>query len=192
MPAWTSDPAAVAAVVVLILLVIAAIVWYVSKQGRSHRLKSYFGREEYDRTVRRLGDRHRAEVELEQRRRRVSRYLIRKPNESEADRFTAEWRATQANFVDDPQQAVHDADHLVESVMTACGYPMSDFESRAADISVDHPRVVENYRIAHDIAQRHARGDASTEDLRRALVHYRELFEDLLGRPAVDRNEVHR
>src|SRR5262249_53618914 len=103
----------------------------------------------------------------------------------ESDRFTESWRAVQARFVDAPREAVAQADHLVREVMAARGYPTSDFEQRASDISVDHPHVVQNYRAAPDIAVRDAAGKATTEDLREAMVHYRALFEDLVA------NEVH-
>ncbi|MFP5396672.1 MAG: hypothetical protein ACLGHF_11015 [Alphaproteobacteria bacterium] len=99
------------------------------------------------------------------------------------DHFIATWRDVQAQFVDDPNYAVTRADDLLGEVMRARGYPMADFQERADDLSVDHPEVVENYRRGHEIAVRHSRGEASTEDLRRAMIHYRTLFDDLVHEP---------
>ena len=117
---------------------------------------------------------------LEQREKRVEQLHIRPLTREEGRRFAEAWRADQARFVDDPKAAVIEADRLVGEVMQARGYPVSDFEQRAADISVHHPHVVENYRAAHEVAVRAKRGEASTESLRQALVYYRKLFEDLL------------
>jgi hypothetical protein len=105
-------------------------------------------------------------------------------------KFIDRWKDVQARFVDGPARAVADADALLGEVMTARGYPVSDFEQRAGDISVDHPEVVRNYRAGHDIALRHAQGNASTEDLRQAMIHYRSLFDELVNEteaPAAER-----
>jgi hypothetical protein len=111
----------------------------------------------------------------------------------ERDRFAAEWHNVQGRFVDDPPESIEEADRLVCDLMRARGYPMSDFDRRAADLSVDHPHVVRNYRAAHDIAMRREKGEASTEDLRKALVYYRDLFDELLGTPvAASPREVRR
>jgi hypothetical protein len=176
---------------IAVVVAAAVILWTIQSRRRSSRLRAEFG-QEYDRTVQQIGHRAKAEQELELRRRRVQKLDIRRPTDVDCDRFSAEWRTVQARFVEDPQRAVGDADALVGELMTACGYPMGEFEQRAADISVDHPRVVEKYRAAHTIALRQRRGEASTEDLRTALVHYRALFEDLLGRHVTERKEVHR
>ena len=109
---------------------------------------------------------------------------------AERDRSIESWRAVQARFVDDPGQAIADADRLVTEVMRVRGYPVTDFEQRAADVSVDHPRVVENYRAAFAIARRSEGGEASTEELRQALVYYRALFEELLDIERVEDKEV--
>jgi hypothetical protein len=132
-----------------------------------------------------------AEAELEDRRRRVEQLQIRPLPRNERERYEAAWYQVQGRFVDDPAGAMAQADLLVGEVMQARGYPMGDFETRAADISVDHPQVVENYRAAHAIALRTQGGQATTEELRQAMVHYRALFADLLGaRPARHEMEV--
>ena len=154
---------------------------YSERQRRAHLL-ARFG-PEYERTVHDVGNARRAEAELSQREKRVSSYHIRELTAEERDRFSKAWRAVQAKFVDDPPAAVTEADLLVTEVMTTRGYPMSDFDRRAEDLTVDHPDVVENYRQARDIAARHSRNQASTEDLRQAVVHYRGLFAELLDEP---------
>jgi FtsZ-interacting cell division protein ZipA len=164
---------------VVALALVLALVWVTMQRRRREHLKRRFG-PEYDQTVQHRKDLREAERELEARERRVAKFDIRPLSREDAARFTEAWRQTQARFVDDPQGAVTDADRLVTELMDARGYPISDFAQRAADISVDHPRVVVNYRAARAIAERHAHGEASTEDLRQALVHYRELFSDLL------------
>jgi hypothetical protein len=117
---------------------------------------------------------------LLEREKRVKEFPIRELKADERERFVTEWRIVQSRFVDDPQGAVAEADLLVDGLMQARGYPTTDFEQRAADISVTHPRVVDNYRAAHQIAVRHREGQASTEDLRNAIIYYRSLFDDLL------------
>jgi hypothetical protein len=173
------DPKLLWAVVVIAALVVALGVWFAMDLRRRRRLRQRFG-PEYERTVRDVGNVREAEATLEGRAKRVDRLHIRPLGQADAARFKEAWRQLQNRFVDDPQGAVTEADRLVGEVMSARGYPLGDFDQRSADISVDHPRVVVNYRAARDIAQRHARGQASTEDLRQALVHYRVLFEDLL------------
>ena len=175
-------------VIVVALLVVVAIVWMVNAQRHSRSLRDRFG-PEYDRELNERGRRH-AEKELDRRARRVAELPIRPLPEGERDRYAELWRAEQARFVDDPRGAVNEADRLVEEVMRRRGYPIGDFEQRAADISVDHPVVVENYRAAHHIATRLERGQAATEDLRQAMVHYRTLFEDLLEEHIVPAHDV--
>ena len=171
----------------LVVLVIVAIVivllalWYVQKQRREH-LRARFG-PEYDRAVRESGNVGKAESMLSNRERRVEKLSIRPLSAEESGRFGGSWRVIQARFVDDPKGAVTDADALIREVMVTRGYPMSNWEQRVADISVDHPRLVENYRTGHEIAIRHERGEASTEDLRRAMISYRELFAELVEPP---------
>ena len=172
----------VIAVIVALVALAAVALWWVGRQRRSAKLKNRFG-PEYEREVARTGSVADAEAALAAREQRVSRLQIRPLSAGDADRFSRAWRAVQARFVDDPHGAVTDADRLVGDVMHARGYPVGDFEQQVADISVDHPDVVMNYRAARDIAAEHARGRASTEDLRQAMVHYRALFRDLLETP---------
>ena len=173
-------------VVVLVVVVVAAaaLVWvYVYRSRRSMRLKTRFGAE-YTRTVRQLGDPARAEAELRKREARVAELRIRPLTAEEATRFSQAWLRLQGRFVDNPKGAVAEADRLVTELMTARGYPMSDFERRASDISVDHPAVVDAYRAARAIVVKDAHGGANTEELRTAIVQYRALFADLLEAPA--------
>lgn len=166
--------------VVLLLIVIAVAAWmYTQRRRQSERLQQRFG-PEYERTVHKLGDRTKAEAELRARERRVEGFTIAPLAPSEASRFTQAWNSLQGRFVDNPNGVVVQADHLVYDLMQKRGYPMGDFERRAADISVDHPSVVANYRAARAIALRDERGEAVTEELRKALVHYRALFDELL------------
>jgi hypothetical protein len=167
--------------VVVVLVALAAllvIVWVFVRKQRTRDLRSRFG-PEYDRTVRESGP-QRAEAVLLEREKRVQKFQISELSTEEREHFLNQWRTVQSRFVDDPQAAVSDADILVDRLMQARGYPMSDFEQQAADISVSHPRVVDNYRAAHLIAVQHRKGQASTEDLRHALIYYRSLFEELL------------
>jgi hypothetical protein len=174
------DPKVVSMMVGLVVVIAAAGLWFAMEKRRQTRLRKRFG-PEYDRIVHEKGSERRAEAELDARTRRVERLPIRPLSEPDAARFVETWRALQIRFVDEPSAAIAEADRLVGEVMTARGYPLADFDQRAADISVDHPRVVANYRAARDIARRQGRGEASTEDLRQAIIHYRALFEDLLG-----------
>ncbi len=168
----------VAGVLIIALLVVAA--WLVSKRKKqSLRLQQRFG-PEYSRTVDEFGGRAKAESELKARELRVEHLNITPLAPSEAARFSQAWSALQSRFVDNPKGVVMQADQLVRELMLKRGYPMGDFERRAADISVDHPTVVETYRAAQAIAIRDHRGEANTEDLRQAVVHYRVLFDELL------------
>jgi FtsZ-interacting cell division protein ZipA len=166
-------------VAVVIIAILVAAVWWYSMRQRSAKLQEKFG-PEYERTVAEKGDTRKAEDELTDRQKRVSKLEIKPLAADERRRFNDEWRAVQARFVDDPSAAVRDADTLVGRVMEARGYPVGDFEQRSADVSVDHPTVLEHYRAAHAVALRHAQGQASTEDLRQAMVNYRALFDELL------------
>ena len=170
----------VLAIVVAAILIAAIIVIY--RKYRSERLKKYFGTE-YDRAVQLRGNPSKAEVELINREKRVHSFPIKALAPAARDRFAEEWSAVQRKFVDDPALAVAEADSLVNRVMVARGYPMGDFEQRAADVSVTYPAVVQNYRSARTIVLRHNRGDAGTEDLRQAMVHFRSLFDELLKLP---------
>jgi hypothetical protein len=164
---------------ICIIAAIAVIALLFLQKRRSQNLRSRFG-PEYDRAMKEHGSARRAESVLEQREKRVEKLRIIKLTSADHERFASAWRADQARFVDDPKSAVIEADRLVTEVMQARGYPMSNFEQAAADVSVDHPRVVDYYRRAHEIALRNERGEANTEDLRKAMVYYRSLFEDLL------------
>jgi hypothetical protein len=166
--------------VVLIILAVAAIAWLVIQKQRSANLKRRFG-PEYDRAVKEHGGRAKAEAELSRREQRVARLHIIPITAADAARFSNAWSSLQGRFVDNPKGVVAEADLLVRELMVKRGYPMGDFELRAADISVDHPSVVKNYRAAQSIAVRDARGEADTEELRTAVVHYRTLFDELLG-----------
>ena len=173
----------VAILIVLALLVVLAL--FASRQRRSRKLREQFG-PEYDRTVAEAGDRKEAESRLQERTARRQRLDIVPLDAADRDRYVEAWRQTQARFVDEPAEATREADRLITAVMRQRGYPIDDFEQRAADISVDHPQVVDDYRAAQAIASANERSEASTEDLRQALVHYRSLFEELLE---VDRGD---
>lgn len=168
----------VAAAVALGLVAIGA--WlYTRRRRQSHRLQEHFG-PEYNRTVNELGGRSKGESELKAREKRVERLEIFPLAPAEAARFTEAWRALQSRFIDNPKGVVVQAEQLVRELMEKRGYPMGDFERRAGDISVDHPDVVANYRSAQAIALRDQKGTVDTEDLRKAVVHYRALFDELL------------
>ncbi len=165
--------------ILIVVVLLAGLAFFASRQRRSRRLKDRFG-PEYDRTVAETGNRRAAESELQERAQRRERLDIVPLEPAAHDRYVAAWHQTQARFVDEPGEAVREADRLVTSVMRDRGYPIDDFEQRAADISVDHPQVVDDYRAARRIAEANDRSEASTEDLRQAFVHYRSLFEELL------------
>jgi hypothetical protein len=173
--------------IAVVAVALLAVVFYVT--NRSKRLRSKFG-PEYNRAVQETGSKYRAESKLEKLEKRVEKLSIQPLSPDAADRFRDSWRAIQAEFVDDPKTALKDADRLLAEVMTARGYPVSDFDERAAEISVNHPLVVEHYRAGHEIALRHAQGQASTEDMRQAMIHYRTLFDDLLGIPETARAQA--
>ena len=175
--------------IIIVVLAIAFAAYMYWQKEKTRRLRSKFG-PEYDRAVDQYGDQRKAEGNLLQRQERIGKLHIRDLDRAEVNRFADAWQAEQTRFVDAPKDAVANADHLVGDLMKARGYPVGDFEQSAADISVDHPIVVENYRAAHGIALRDSRGEASTEDLRQAMVHYRTLFEDLLNRHAGKPEEV--
>ena len=165
---------------VVVLIVIAALL--AMRKHKSAQLKEHFG-PEYDRVAQEQGDARHAEAVLSQREKRVEKLSIHPLPGFQREGYLQEWMAVQRRFVDDPSAAVTEADSLVTAVMSARGYPMSDFEQRAADISVNYPTVVHNYRSAREIVLRHAKGHSSTEDLRQAIVCYRSLFEELLDSP---------
>jgi hypothetical protein len=174
------DPKLIALAVVVILLIIVGVVLYMRKRKKtSAELRDRFGTE-YDRAVQQHGSERKAEARLTDRAARVEMLRIRELDPIERERYVSQWQAVQSRFVDYPKGTVTEADELVCSLMQARGYPVADFDQRAADISVDHPRVVENYRSAHAIALRVGSGGVTTEDLRTAMINYRSLFEELV------------
>lgn len=164
---------------IAIIALIAIAAWMFIRNRQTKTLEQRFG-PEYGRTVEVLGSRTKAESELMARQKRVAAMKLMPLTVEEAERFRSAWRALQAQFIDNPQAVLAEADRLVSDLMRKRGYPMGDFDRCAADISVDHPAVVHHYRTAHDIALRDARGEADTEALRQAVVHYRALFAELL------------
>jgi hypothetical protein len=170
---------------VIVVAGIAAKLFF--RKRRSERLRTQFGGSEYDRAVKGDGSRRHAEAGLKERTARVEGLNIRPLAPGDRARFVESWRRVEARFVDGPGGAVTEADQLLGDVMSTRGYPVGDFEQRAADISVDHPLVLENYRTAHEIALRQTTGQANTEDLRQAMIHYRTLFEELVGEPELNR-----
>lgn len=169
-----------AVVVGVVIIVALALLW---RRQSTERLRSRFG-PEYVRAVEDNGGRRAAESELQARAARVRKYDLRALSPEERARFAAAWTGVQAKFVDDPPAAAQAADDLLGEVMSARGYPLAGFDQRLEDLSVDHGDAVQNYRLARDIVAKHARGDAGTEDMRQAMIHYRTLFEDLIGEPA--------
>lgn len=174
MPSWVWVLIAIAVVAVL-----AVVLWQALARRRTGRLQQQFG-PEYDRTLGTTGSKREAEAELQAREERREQLEIRPLSQAARDRYLQSWQSVQAQFVDDPRGAVAGADSLIQSVMAERGYPVDDFEQRAADVSVDHPQVVENYRHGHRLAQASADGNDSTEDLRQAMRHYRALFDELV------------
>ena len=167
-----------------IAALLAVVLWRAFARRRTGRLQEQFG-PEYDRTVDSADSRRKAEAELQAREDRRRELDIRPLTEAARTRYVESWRITQAQFVDDPRSAVQSADSLIQSVMADRGYPVEDFEQRAADVSVDHPQVVESYREGHRLARASADGDETTESLRQAMRHYRALFDELVE-PAAD------
>jgi hypothetical protein len=174
MPTWLWVVIAVAAAVIVVGVVAAAF-----RTRRTRALRERFG-PEYDRVAADAPTRREAESELREREKRREQFDIRPLESADRDRYRTRWQDVQARFVDDPAGAVADADALIQEVMRARGYPVDDFESRASDLSVDHPDVVERYRAAHGIAVADERGNAGTDDLRHAIQHYRALFDALV------------
>jgi hypothetical protein len=179
MPVWVWVVVAIAVVVVL-----GSIVWQAVTRRRTTRLQEQFG-PEYARTIGTAESKRQAEAELHAREERRQQLEIRPLSQAARVRYLGNWQVVQAQFVDDPRTAVASADSLIQSVMAERGYPVEDFEQRSADVSVDHPQVVENYRQGHRLAQASAGGSNSTEDLRQAMRHYRSLFDELVE-PDID------
>lgn len=167
----------------------ALMVVVAARRRRSERLHDQLG-PEFDRTVEAMGGEKKALAELEERRKRVGSLDIRSLSVSERERYLADWSAVQSKFVDEPGQAIVDADRLITKVMQTRAYPVSDFEQRAADISVNYPALVSNYRAAREIAIKNESRQADTEELRQAMIHYRSLFGELLGAEPVTVKEI--
>ena len=174
----------IAVVLVLVVIMGAILVPILTRRRRSQGFKNKFG-PEYDRTVQTSGNEKKAQAELNERRKHVDTLNIRPLSVDERERYLAEWKAVQSKFVDQPGQATVEAGHLIMEVMQARAYPVSDFEQRAADISVNYPALVSNYRAAREIASKNEQQQANTEELRQAVIYYRSLFEELLGTEAV-------
>jgi FtsZ-interacting cell division protein ZipA len=174
MPGWVW-----AVIIVGAIVVAALVVWQAMRSRRRRALQGRFG-PEYDRALEGSDSRRAAEAELAARAEHRDALDIRPLTTAARERYVVEWQRVQAKFVDDPEGAVRDADMTIQAVMSDRGYPVDDFDQRSADISVDHPQVVENYREGHRLARAGAVGDGTTEDLRQAMQHYRLLFEELL------------
>jgi hypothetical protein len=177
-------------IAVAVLLVAGIAIVFSIRKHKTERLRTQFGGAEYDRAAKEVGSRQKAEAVLDKRADRVESFHIQPLGPGDRTRFVESWRRVQARFVDGPGGALTEADQLLRDVMSTRGYPVSDFEQRAADISVDHPLVLEHYRSAHEIAVRQTQGQASTEDLRQAMIHYRTLFEELVGEPELARTKT--
>jgi hypothetical protein len=166
-------------IAVVAVIVVLAIAWSAQRAKRTRALQDTFGRE-YDRTIEESGGRRTAERELRDRQKQHDKLDIRPLSPESRERYARRWHSTQTRFVDDPSGAVAEADQLVQEVMQERGYPTKDFERRVADISIDHPGLVEKYRTADGIARASERGEATTEDMRHSVRHYRALFAELL------------
>jgi hypothetical protein len=177
--------------ILVVVVIVGLVVVFLGRRRRTQRLQQQFG-PEYQRTVARTGDQRSAEANLAARQQRRRELTIVALEPAARDRYLEAWRATQATFVDDPAGATQQADRLVAQVMRDRGYPVDDFEQRAADVSVDHPQVAEDYRAAHAVYRANERGLAGTDDLRQAFVHYRSLFAELLDVEDDGRKEAHR
>jgi len=176
--------------VVLGVLVVAG--FFLMRRRRTEELQSRFG-PEYERALKETGDKSKAETELQRREKRVEKLSIRPVDPAQRERFSAEWQRVQAEFVDNPENSIRDADILLQEVMRTRCYPVENFDQVAADVSVDHPTVVQHFRTAHDIARRHSKGEGNTEDLRNAMINYRALFDELVAvSPTTDKENTDR
>ncbi len=185
-----TDPRLIIPAVAVVVLLVAAVALYIRKRRKtSAELRNRFG-PEYQWAVQQHGSERKAQAKLTDRETRVEMLKMRNLDPVERERYLGEWQDVQSRFVDYPKGAVTEADELVCSLMRTRGYPVADFDQRAADISVDHPLVVDNYRSAHEIALRLGRGEASTEDLRTAMIHYRSLFDELVQAQAAKDHRV--
>ncbi len=176
----TINPLLLAGIILAVLIIAGLIGWLVNTRVRSQMLKRRFG-PEYDYTLDQMGDRTSAEAELKEREKRVVQLDLHDLDDHDKERYHGEWTEIQASFVDDPVKAVERGNRLITEVMIARGFPVSDFDQRAADLSVLYPKFVPSYREANEIAKKNQEGTASTEDLRQAMVNYHSLFDQLLG-----------
>jgi len=175
-----TNPMLIAGAIAIVLIIVVAVALYLRKRRKtSEGLRTRFG-SEYDQAVLTHGSERKAEAKLADRETRVEGLNIRELGAAERERFMADWRVVQSRFLDNPKGAVSEADELVSALLKARGYPVADFDQRAADISVNHPRLVEYYRSAHGVAVRVGRDEANTEDLRNAMIQYRSLFDELV------------
>jgi len=185
-----TTPELIALGIVVALMIVGAAWLYIQKRRTTTAgLRERFGTE-YERTMQTQGSQRKGQAKLLDREKRVEKLNIRELEPAERERFLEKWKSVQSRFVDSPTGAVAEADDLVSSVMQSRGYPVADFEQRAADISVDHPRVTENYRAAHAIAIRLGKSETSTEELRTAMVHYRSLFDELVEVRTVEKKDA--
>lgn len=175
----TTTQLGVAAVVLVVIVLIAVAAYVEHRKAKTLGLRNRFG-SEYDRAVLTHGSQERAEAKLADREARVDAFEIRELGATEHDRFVTEWHTVQSRFLDHPKPAVTEADDLINALLEARGYPLASFEQRAADVSVTYPRVMENYRIAHAVAVRPGRVEATTEELRTAMILYRSIFDELV------------
>jgi hypothetical protein len=175
----------VVVVAILVALLVMVVIATENARRRREKLRRQFG-PEYDRAVQQFGSAAKAERELSARARRLERIHLHDLNDADRIHFSNAWTAVQAKFVDNPSEAVHDANQLIKTVMQARGYPMEDFEHRVADLSVDHANVVQHYRAARELAHANREGRVNTEELRQAFVHYRALFSELLQEPKAE------
>jgi hypothetical protein len=169
----------VSAAVLVVVVLIAVAAYLQHRKKRTAALRTRFG-SEYDRAVLEQGTSNKAEAKLAERTTRVDALKIRELGATERERFVAEWQSVQSRFVDHPKAAVIEADDLIAALLEARGYPKNAFEQRAADVSVTYPRVMEHYRVAHEIATRPGLTEASTEELRTAMIQYRSTFNELV------------
>jgi hypothetical protein len=179
---FTTIQLVVAAVVIVVLILVAVGAYIQRRRERTLAFRNRFG-SEYDRAVIKHGSAREAEAKLADRENRVGTLRIRELGATERERFVSEWHTVQSRFLDHPRMAVTEADDLINALLEARGYPQAGFEQRAADVSVNYPRVMENYRIAHSIAVRLGQVEATTEELRTAMIQYRNIFDDLLQAP---------
>jgi hypothetical protein len=175
-------------IAVLLIVIVGAIIgWFFARRKHAARLKDRYGSDEYDQTVSALGNKNTAHAEMDSREKHVKGLKIQELTPEEREKYLGEWSEVQSKFVDEPGVAIVSAERLIQRVMRRRAYPVADFEQRASDLSVTYPVLVSNYRAAHKIAQKHEAGEANTEELREAMIHYRSLFDELLG-PKVEDN----